>query len=188
MSMYAGQLNYDPKEIGRLNKNTVENTVLGSVHQPQFAGWCTPTLHLRDTVDLQDTPYGKFEGPHCFGGWSELCCDFKFFVSRWESERKTGDLALITKKKPVGFSGAAADLFTNADVYTISFSEDIKVTPEQKVTILGSQILADYMYFDGNTEKCSVDDKGNIWCHFFYCSCIGLLVPCSLVIPIGNNN
>lgn len=188
MNLYAGGLEYPANEKGRIPKSQhIQNELLGSVHQPTYGGWCTPTLHLREAGAMTDKPYGKVEGPLCFGGWSEFCCDFKFFVSNMDSKKKSGDLALITKKKPVGLSGAAADLFTNADVYTVQFDPNAKLTPEQKVTMLGSQLLADYMFFDGNTQKCEIDSKGNIWCYIFYCSCIGLLVPCKFMIPTGQN-
>ena len=68
-------------------------------------------------------PFAKVEGPCFFGGWSEFCCDYKFFVSRSRSEKQSGDLALITKKKPAGAGGFIAELCSDADVYSIQFNE-----------------------------------------------------------------
>ena len=46
-----------------------------------------------------------------------------------------------------------AELFSNADNYTIAFDPSVKLTAAQKTTVLASQLLADYMYFDGNTDR-----------------------------------
>jgi len=96
---------------------------------------------------------------------------------------KDGDLALITKKKPTNMATAFAEAFSESDNYTIEFNNNHRLTGAQKATVLAGQLLADYMYFDGNTEKCKVDDSGiTIYC--FYCSIIGLLTPCCLYIPL----
>ena len=39
-------------------------------------------------------------GPCFFGGWSEVCCDFSFPISKFTSSSKQGDLGVIIKKKP----------------------------------------------------------------------------------------
>ena len=44
------------------------------------------------------------------GGWSELCCDFKFFTSFYNSQTP-GDIALIVKKAPK--TGAAVAQVSN---------------------------------------------------------------------------
>lgn len=183
MHIYAGPLpNVDGIEIGRPVPHNMK--LMGSVHQPQYAGCCTPTLHLRaDGQQDNDEPFGKVEGPCFFGGWLEMCCDFEFFTSRYNSAKKSGDIATITKKKPASLAGAGIELFTDADVYTIVFKEDVVLSPAQKTTVLTAQVLADYMYFDGNTEKCSTDDDGNIYCYCCYCSIIGAICPCYIVIP-----
>jgi len=186
MHIYAGEVTDPAKaEKGRpvLNSDGSVSTdkLIGHVHQPCGAGGFTPTLHLKDSSDLNESPFGKVEGPLCFGGWSECCFDFKFFTSRFASAKKTGDVALITKKKPQSIAGAAVELFTESDVYTIEF-QDESLTASQKATVLTAQLLADYIYFDGNTEKCKSDENA-IYCYFFYCSVYGLLVPCEICIP-----
>ena len=50
------------------------------------------------------------------------------------------------------------------------------------IQVLSAQLLLDYMYFDGNTDKCKWDSDG-ITCYFCYCSILGCLVPCELFIP-----
>jgi hypothetical protein len=182
--VYSGGLQDDPEgEKGRPSIGGVpSDRLIGSATQPLYGGWCTPTIELRtgNTPDT-GTPFGKIEGPCCFGGWSELCFDFHFEVSNFTSEKKTGDLGLITKKKPQSMAGAVTELFSNADNYEIQFREN-KLSAEQKLTVLAGQLLADYMFFDGNTEKCEDRDDAVI-CYCFYCSVIGNIIPCYIAIP-----
>mmetsp|Transcript_25650 Transcript_25650/g.35252 ORF Transcript_25650/g.35252 Transcript_25650/m.35252 type:complete len:224 (-) Transcript_25650:565-1236(-) len=83
MHVYSGSLiNYPKFELGRPTKNDPLNKLMGSVTQPVYAGCCTPTLHLTgEQQSDEDEPYGKIEGPYCFGGCCEFCFNFKFFVS-----------------------------------------------------------------------------------------------------------
>ena len=185
MHIYAGGVQ-DDKEKG-LPRNLPSNQLLGSVTQPIFAGCCTPTLHLRGELAEDDAePFGKIEGPCCFGGWSEMCCDFKFFTSYFKSGSKAGDIGVITKKKPQSIAGGLRQLLTDADVYTIQFQPGSNLSASQKLTVLTGQVLADYMYFDGNTEKCSSDENA-IYCYCFYCSVVGYICPCYIAIPTKYN-
>jgi hypothetical protein len=180
MHVYAGPI-ADEKEKGRPPSQRPDNQLLGSVTQPIYGGCCIPTLHLRaDGQSDTDQPFAKVEGPCFFGGWSEMCCSFKFYTSFFNSPTKAGDAALIIKKRPASLTGAAIELFTNSDVYSIQFSGNL--TPGQKTTVLTAQLLADYMFFDGNTEKCKYEND-TIYCYFCYCSILGWLVPCEIAIP-----
>jgi hypothetical protein len=156
---------------------------VGSAVQPNYGGWIRPTIHLRGEGEKEDAqPFAKIEGPLCFGGWSEMCCNFQFFVSQFMSPTKAGDVALITKKKPASLAAAFVELASDADVYSIVFNESANLTASQKITILAGQLLADYMFFDGNTEKCSQDDSA-VYCYCCYFSCIGKLCPIYIAIP-----
>lgn len=181
--VYAGDVPKErQQELGRY-KNPPISKLIGSAIQPVFGGWCGPTIHLRGEKQADtEQPFGKIEGPCCFGGWSEMCFDFKFFTSWFNSPTKTGDVALITKKKPTSLAAGVRELMSDSDVYTIQFGNDNKLSASQKISVLAGQVLADYMYFDGNTEKCKVVDDG-IYCYFFYCSVIGCLWPCYICIP-----
>ncbi len=141
MHAYAGQL-IDGPEKGRLN-NPDPTKLIGSVKQPSLGGCCTPSLHLTDGHIPE--PFGKVEGPCCFGGWSENCCSFNFFVSKFGSGTKAGDLGKIIKKKPDGLSGQVKEVMSQADVYSVQFNDGVELSPAQKITILTSQILSDYM-------------------------------------------
>lgn len=187
VSVYAGAVEDDPKgEKGRPGLGD-PNHLIGSVIQPNFGGWVIPTLEMRgEGQDETATPFGKIEGPCCFGGWSEMCCDFRFTVSNFASPSKTGDLAFIIKKKPQSLAGGLRQLFSDADVYHIEFNGGANLTASQKATVLAGQLLADYMFFDGNTEKCKNTDDA-IYCYCCYFSCIGYLCPIYIAIPKNSN-
>lgn len=179
MTIYSGALHDEPnKEVGRPYIQNPQKKI-GEVVQPIYAGCLTPTLHLNIG---NDAPFSKIEGPCCFGGWSELCFDFRFVTSFFNSPPKTGDVAVITKKKPSNMSMLVTQLISDADVFTIEFNQNAKLTAAEKVTVLTGQLLADYMFFDGNTEKCDSDDDC-IYCYCFYCSVVGHLIPCEICIP-----
>lgn len=182
MHLYAGATAEHPdgKELGRPYDKENPN-LIGSAIQPVFGGWCIPTVEIREGAD-DTTPFAKMQGPCCFGGWSELCCDFMFYTSKYDSPNKAGDLAYNVKKKPSGLASGLREFFTEADVYSIEFREDANLTAPQKASILTGQLLFDYMLFEGNTEKCSQDDQ-NIYCYCFYCSILGYLWPCYITIP-----
>jgi len=185
MHIYSGGFDDEPEEDAGRHLNLPKDKLLGSAIQPQFGGWCIPRLDLRtEGSNDTDEPYAKIEGPCVFGGWSEMCCSFKFYTSLFGSPSKTGDVALITKKKPVSASGALQQLVTEADNYIIDFSGDSNsnLSGPQKLTILTSQILLDYMLFDGNTQKCRFANEG-IYCYLCYCSIVGCLVPFTIFIP-----
>ncbi len=149
MHLYAGGAADEPnKEVG-LPYNLDPANLMGSVIQPVFGGWCWPTLHLRTDANDHSEPFAKVQGPCCFGGWSEMCCDFQFFVDNFKNEQKTGDLALITKKKPASFAGAIKELVGDADNYSLALNPSANLDASQKATVLTSLLFADYMWFDG---------------------------------------
>jgi hypothetical protein len=154
MHIYAGPVEDEvDKERGR-PYNLNPDKLLGSVIQPTYGGCCIPTLHLRGKGAADtDEPYAKVEGPCFFGGWSEMCCDFRFFTSFMNSKTKEGDVAVIIKKKPVSLTGAFVELFTDSDVYGIHFNQSAQLTAEQKIHVMTAQLLADYMFFDGNLQS-----------------------------------
>lgn len=182
MHLYAGPAFDEPDKERGLPYNLNPANLIGSVIQPNFGGWCWPTLHVRTNADDNSEPFAKVQGPFCFGGWSEMCCDFQFFVDNFKSESKTGDLALITKKKPASLMGAVKELVSDADNYTLAFNPAANMDAAQKASILTAQLFADYMWFDGNTEKCR-DSQEAIYCYCWYCNVIGKICPCVLIIP-----
>jgi hypothetical protein len=170
----------DNKEKGRPTPEMNSDRLIGSVVQPIFGGINLPTLHLKSPQEPE--PYAKVEGPCFFGGWSEMCCNFKFAVSSMNNPTRSADLATIVKKRPNTLMGAVRELFSEADVYSIQFNGDAKLDASKKATVLAAQLLADYMWFDGNTEKCKNTDEA-IYCYCCYFSCIGMICPVYIAIP-----
>jgi hypothetical protein len=186
--IYAGSLEDDPKgEAGRpFNLESARDRLIGSVTQPIFGGYCSPEVHLK-TADAAE-PFGKLNGPCFFGGWSECCCNFEFPLTTFGNKDTKGDLGVVTKKKPASLAGAVRELMSEADVYNIEFKNNVhgsgptNMSAAQKATVLASQLLVDYMIFEGNTEKCSEDD--NAWyCYCCYFMCLGKLCPVYICIP-----
>eukprot|EP01033_Poteriospumella_lacustris_P013348 gene13348-9557_t len=181
MDVYAGTLEDDPKgEKGRpFELDGQRDRLIGKVTQPIYGGYCNPEVHLQ-TADASE-PFAKLTGPCFFGGWSECCCNFSFPLTSFNNKDSKGDLGVVTKQKPTSLAGAVRELTSEADVYTIGFGSP-SVTPAQKVTTLASQLLMDYMVFEGNTEKCSSDDNF-IYCYCCYFMCLGALCPVYVAIP-----
>lgn len=191
MDVYAGSLSDPPKkEVGRPTQvHAHQSQMMGSVTQPLCGGFYHPVLELREGNQLQPkgknpgtSPFATLEGPCFFGGWSECCCDFYFPLTRAGSPQQ-GDLGAVIKKKPTSLAGAFRSLVGGDNsVYGIHFNEQAGLTAAQKSTVIASQILYDYMLFDGSTEKCDSDDNA-IYCYICYCLLLGMLVPVKLVIP-----
>jgi hypothetical protein len=49
---------------------------------------------------------------------------------------------------------------TDADNYSIQFNQDAQLGAPEKLSLIGAQVLTDYMLFDGNTEKCQCTNDG----------------------------
>ena len=181
MFIVAGPVIDDPNKKG-FPSYVPNDRVLGHIQQPNMCCFCHPQLELLNKRKEEGGDvFAKVDGPCLFGGWSECCCDFRFAVSKPNSSKGTGDVAVITKKKPQGFTGAMRELGTNADNFVISFNDD-NMTAQEKVTILAANIILDYELFDGTTEKCEAKDEG-IYCYCFYCQLSGCTVPCYIFIP-----
>lgn len=174
--------------------------LVGSVIQPMYGGWFAPRLDLQtydgnpaggrnlDGQQPQRHEFGRVEGPYLFGGWSEMCIPFRFQVSSPGASYRTGDIAEIIKRTPTSVSGALALLAADANNFSIEFNNDTyPVSASEKLTILASQVLLDYMLFDGNTEEYQRGDEGT-QCHLCYCSILGCLIPFSLFFPSGRSS
>jgi len=155
--IYAGNTPGHPTKPGKeegLPYPAPAETLIGSVTQPIFGGCCIPFLALRDGPDAAE-PFGKTTGPCFFGGWSEMCCDFRFKVSKFTSSRDSADIGMITKRAPVTGAQAAATLCCNgdADIFSMEYNPAAAdTTPQQKVVALSSLLMTDYMIFDGQVR------------------------------------
>lgn len=158
----------------------------GEVPSGMACGGCfTPTLNI--TEKQSEQPFAKLEGPCCFGGWSEMFCDFSFPISRFNGPGKLGDLAVVTKQKPQGLVAAAKEMVTDSDVYTIEF-KDPTLNPQQKALFLSALVLSDYTYFEqGGGDKCGVDGDGRFYLNCCNMYCCGMLCPCKFTCSGGSD-
>lgn len=144
-TMYAGAVE---GEAGSLSPHSR----IGAVRQPTMFGGaaCKPSIKL---VDRSETDIGTIEGPQCFGGCSELCCDTSFKLD--------GGRAVITKQKPHSLSDAMRELGTDADMFRLHF-KDPSADATTKANMLGAMLLLDLMFFEnvrawrGGPRACAV--------------------------------
>ena len=181
MSMHAGPISEPPSQAGKLLDNS---KVFGSATQEKGCS-CIPSLKIFDGPKTSHTkPFSMMHGPFIFGGCSEACCESEFPISRPESGKWIGDVAVIRKLRPRTCGDFLSECCTDSDRYSIEF-KDKTLTPQQKATLLGSMMLTDFMFFelDNGMVQCR-DNKLMITC--FLCYCSGCLCPCQLVLE-GNS-
>ena len=163
--------------------------VFSHAQVPILGGGCTPTVNIMErTGTLQGlnpppaTPFAVVEGPTCFGGCMDLCCQTKFMVS--SQKGKAADIAVISKKAPQGACGMCAALCTPADTYNLDFNVDAKITPKQKAAIVGEIVHLDFLFFEAEQPLCRYNEE-NKMCYILLCTCycFGALCPCELCIP-----
>jgi len=169
--------------------------VLGFGTQPKCGGWFTPTINVMERGDEGGTKWGalaKIEGPTCFGGCSELCCETEWPVSRmeagtFETKLKAGDFATITKHIPQGCGDAVKEAMTDSDTYTIEFRENIKLAPQQKALMLASLVQIDYMFFEKDNGMCKYENR-KIKITLFETYCCGCVCPCNIEFDTDSHN
>jgi hypothetical protein len=156
------------KEI-TVKRKVPEEEVIGYVQQPFCGGCFTPTLNVYDKPG--GSSLGKVTGP--------CCCIGGMFGSDWRFFDKSGQEHLKVHRDGCCANGCCRTMGTTADKYEIGF-EDKSLPLDEKLTLISSVILVDYLFFEGDTN-CSV-----IWCAFppqFWCTCwdwycCGATIPC----------
>jgi len=191
MYLQAGEVTRDVETVG------ITPQTIGMADQPGCGGYCTPSLNLLQRSTAGDDkgsfqPIAKVEGPCIFGGCSELCCSSEFKVSsldeaeyKTDAKKQLGDLATITKKKPRSFKACPREMFTDSDVFTVTYKEGVGLTPQQKATMMGSVLLMDYMLFEQDNGMCESKNQ-SLYITLFDCYCCGVTVPCQIELN-GNN-
>jgi hypothetical protein len=173
--------------------------VVGSAVEAPCCGessGCTPTIHIfqGDRKQPGAQPIAAIEGPMIFGGCSELCCKSTFPVSRLTQgaqgpwPKKVGDIATFQKQAPSNFTEACKEAATDSDKYILEI-HDATLPIEQRVNLLASIMLADFMFFEQDHGMCSSGDGGQgikITC--FECYCYGCLCPCNLNSGSGDSS
>lgn len=191
---YAGDLEGNP---GVFKGERERTKLLGEMIQPVGGGGFKPVLQImdRDSTKGSNAPAEMFaatRGPCCFGGCSEFCCDTDFGISIAHPgqtvaqlhELPFGDFASIKKRKPSSFGGALRELFTDSDIYEVTFlSKDITV--QQKANILASMVHLDFMFFERDNDMCYCEN-GDIHIVLFNCFCYGCICPCECVFSPGD--
>jgi len=186
MFLHAGLVDGDPGQIGARNP-----TCVGYATQPTMGGGTVPTINIMDRGST-DTyrMLAKVEGPQCFGGCMELCYSSEFSVSNMNLAQldvpvKLGDMAKIVKRKPQSLEGALREMVTDADVYTLEFNPNARLTAQQKATMLASLILTDYMFFERDNAMCNCDN--GLECNVCQMYCYGCIIPCSIKLNQQNS-
>ena len=165
-------------QAGKLPKDRV----IGRMKQPvPFAGGLTPTIQIMDRALTTDEHWASLTGPTLFGGCSENCCNVPFGVKRVNKDGSVavdvGHIATITKLKPKSLTGAIREMLTDSDMFQFEV-HDPSVTPQQRATLLGTLLLADYMFFERDIDQCGYD--GGCYINLCLCYCCGALYPCQL--------
>jgi len=151
---------------------------MGGAKMPTLGGCTTPTL---DIFDAQGAEVAKIEAggtcPSVFGGCTEFCCDQPYNVMMNGQQ-----IGAITKMKPKNMESAMAEMFTDADTFSMEFPPDLPV--EQKARLLASLLLLDYMFFERDVDFCSMENGGiaiNV-CNVY---CMGMIFPCKIQMSGG---
>jgi len=174
-------------DVNKAGDNDTTNVIaVGKV--PIGGGGCTPTVELFQTppgtVDTKELePAAVVEGPTCFGGLKDWCCDTTFTVS--DKKGGEGNFAKITKLKPTDCSSCCRAMCTTADVYDVEFTPGT-MAPEQKALVVGELVHLDYMFFEKDRFPITCEKKGDTnYLHILccLCYCYGCLCPCNVSIP-----
>jgi hypothetical protein len=170
--MYAG----DVGDQGGWGANTVLfNTIQASACESPFK----PRLDTRVGYQREGNPLFTVTGPPCFGGCSALCIDATF-----GAEDDGGAVGHVKKLAPQTFCECLKECCTDADSYELAFSET--ATPDQKLAMVSSAFLADYMLFEADRGPCYWDGDQKA-CHIILCYmyCCGMIVPCKIILKVA---
>jgi hypothetical protein len=172
MTMHAGNVQ---GEVGALqNPNPLFIVKQAPASQSMFE----PVLNV--TTPGDDFPVLTVRGPTFFGGCSELCCESHFGVTN----RMGQSVGSMKKKVPSNCCQCCEAICTDLDRYDIKFEPT--TTPQEKVALMTSTLMADYMLFEQDPGLCRYRNGVlKIHCCNFYCA--GCLVPCTLIIPLKQN-
>ena len=157
--------------------NISEATKLSLIRQPAPWGGCfTPKLEVLNQQGAVDT---VMEGPTCFGGWSELCCDASFVLKRGNEPVAT--IKHLAPKDPMQACAAAC---TDSDNFEVTFTPT--TGPMDKANAIAAGLLVDFMFFEIDQGLCHCEN-GTLYCTLCLCYCAGCLIPCNCCISANRN-
>lgn len=124
-----------------------------------------------------------------FGGCAEFCFDSTFKITK---EGHAGEFVTIQKKKPSSFVGVMTEMFTDSDVYELTFT-DPSIDSHQKAALMSSAFLLDYIFFERDGDKCGTErdpQTGRNVCFITICNmyCFGMICPCRCKLGGGNQD
>jgi len=108
---------------------------------PFLGGGCKPQIDVFEDHDSA-RPNRRVNGPCCFGGCSELCCESKFVYKTLDGR----DVGRVRKLVPSSCKDACLEMFTDSDKYSMEFYQGS--TNEEKANTIGLALLLDYMFFE----------------------------------------
>lgn len=182
MFMHAGDKELKPGTTVRESTDYFARST-----QPVGGGGFTPTLNLHRQGE--EAPMAVMQGPCFFGGWKSACCDTIFKIS--SVSNKSGDVAIINKKKARDCKEWCMQLCTPTDIYEVKMNDAFKgMDIERRAAVLGNVIHLDYLLFENDAPPIQVRREGNstviicTLCEFF---CYGCVCPIQVCFAASDN-
>jgi len=184
-----GNARYAPSKAGECDVNDL--LAIGKV--PIGGGGCTPTIETfqiapgdaGDKLNVEGKkPIYVVEGPTCFGGCYDFCCNTTFTIG---TEAGKADLVEIVKQKPDDCDTCCRACCSTADIYNFHVKEGAMIDKQHKAMMIGSMVHLDYMFFERDRFPVTCEREGDTtWVTILccLCYCYGCLCPCKLAIPL----
>ena len=143
---------------------------------PIGGGGCTPTVHLMERNgpnENDEAPIGVVEGPMCFGGCYDLCCNTSFKISR--TKGSTGYIGKITKLNPQYCGYMSKQTCSTADTYVMDITPGSPtLNPLQKVCWSVSDSPRLHVFRHGSAALQGRTERKRLNAQFCYALCTAL--------------
>lgn len=174
LTVYEGNIQGDPGDLQNAP------TPLTMLKQPYCGGGFWPKLMEFPGGDDSLEPQHYFQGPCIFGGCSELCIPATF---RYNTKDEV-EIATLVHMVPKTIGDVIKEICTDSDKFEVLYMPE--ATMADKVTVLASAFLLDYMFFEMDNGMISF--KGcppkavEFTCCFVFCC--GILYPIKLKVSL----